>query len=257
LTLGQGEPPRTPAALQAGRQIVTLTNEHPVEVVVRIERTASRADALTAVRASTLSLFRELFPGEALSPGRLAGVTSLTLLVTDLDPAGRLYEKLGDARAFDVLHGYLQAVGESVKREGGAVVKAVGEGMLASFIDPAAAVRVGLTLAGRAVSGAENGLRPRVAVHRGPGMVATINDHLDYFGSTVSQASRLTQRAAGGELVLTQTVASDPEVADVLRSRGPAAPTLRLSSAWRKSGSSNPPESCFEKAPGEPPGLSH
>jgi serine/threonine protein kinase/class 3 adenylate cyclase len=220
LTLGQGEPPRTPAALQAGRQILTLTNEHPVEVVVRVERTASRADALTAVRASTLSLFRELFPGEALSPGRLASVASLTLLVTDLDPAGRLYEKFGDARAFDVLHGYLQAVGESVKRDGGAVVKAVGEGILASFIDPAAAVRVGLVLAGRAISGAESGLRPRVAVHRGPVMVATINDHLDYFGSTVSQASRLTQHSRGGEMVLTQSVASDPEVADVLRLQG-------------------------------------
>jgi eukaryotic-like serine/threonine-protein kinase len=220
LTLGQGVPPKTPASLQAGRQILTLTNEHPVEVVVRVERTASRADALTAVRASTLALFRELFPGDALSPGRLASVTSLTLLVTDLDPAGRLYEKFGDARAFDVLHGYLQAVGESVKREGGAVVKAVGEGILASFIHPAAAVRVGLTLAGRTVSGAEIGLRPRVAVHRGPVMVATINDHLDYFGSTVSQASRLTQRVRDGEMALTNSVASDPEAAEILRSRG-------------------------------------
>ena len=118
-----------------------------------------RSDALTVVRASTLSLFRELFPGEALSPGRLASVTSLTLLVTDLDPEGRLYDQLGDARAFDVLHSYLQAVGENVKREGGAVVKAVGEGVLASFIDSAAAVRVGLELAGRVVSGAKAGLR--------------------------------------------------------------------------------------------------
>ncbi len=219
-TLVPGEPPPAPAALQAGRQILTLTNEHPVEIVVRVERTASRADALTAVRASTLALFRELFPGEALSPGRLASVTSLTLLVTDLDPAGHLYEKFGDARAFDVLHGYLQAVGESVKREGGAVVKAVGEGMLASFIHPAAAVRVGLTLAGRTIAGAGIGLRPRVAVHRGPVMVATINDHLDYFGSTVSQASRLTQRVRGGEMALAPSVASDPEAAEVLRSLG-------------------------------------
>jgi hypothetical protein len=51
-------------------------------------------------------------------------------------------------------------------------------------------------------------------------MVATINDHLDYFGSTVSQASRLTQHSRSGEMVLTQAVASDPEVADVLRSQG-------------------------------------
>jgi class 3 adenylate cyclase len=226
LTLRRGDAPPAPADLQAGRQILTLTNEHPVEIVARVERTVSRSDALTAVRASTSALFRELFPGEALSPGRLASVTSLTLLVTDLDSAGRLYEHLGDARAFDVIHGYLQAAGECVKREGGAVVKAVGEGMLASFIKPAAAVRVGLTLAGRVVTGAEAGLRPRVAVHRGPVMVATINDRLDYFGTTVSQASRLTQRVRGGEMALTQSVASDPEAAEILRSRGLAVEVL-------------------------------
>ena len=134
-------------------------------------------------------------------------------------PAGCTSE-FGDARAFAVLHGYFQAVGEAVQREGGAVVKTVGEGVLASFIDPEAAVRVALELAGGAVHGAEAPLRPRVAVHRGPVLVATINDRLDYFGATVSLASRLTQRVFGGELVLTHAVASDPQVAALLHARG-------------------------------------
>ena len=51
-------------------------------------------------------------------------------------------------------------------------------------------------------------------------MVATINDHLDYFGATVSQASRLPQRVGGGEVVLTHPVASDPQVAALLHARG-------------------------------------
>lgn len=220
LRLARGAAPEAPVPLQAGRQVLTVTNEYPVEVVVRVERTAPRGDALTAARASTLALFRELFPGEALSPGQLVSMAALTLLVTDLDPAGRLYEQFGDARAFGVLHGYLQAVGEAVRREGGAVVKSVGEGVLASFLDPAAAVRVALELAGRTAGGPEAGLRPRVAVHRGPVMVATINDHLDYFGATVSQASRLPQRIRGGQVVLTHPVASDPQVAAVLHAHG-------------------------------------
>ncbi len=218
LTRGAAAP--SPVAMQEGRQVLALTNEHPVEVVVRVERTAPRADALTAARASTLALFRELFPDQALSPGKLAGMAALTLLLTDLDPAGRLYERFGDARAFGVLHGFFQAVGDAVKREGGAVVKTVGEGVLASFIDTEAAVRAALHLAGTTVSGPEAGLRPRVAVHRGPVMVATINDHLDYFGATVSRASRLPQRVHGGEVVLTHPVASDPQVAALLHSRG-------------------------------------
>ena len=220
LHLARGAAPEPPPPLLAGQQVLTVTNEHPVEVVVRVERTAPRADALTAARASTLALFRELFPGEALSPGQLVSMAALSLLVTDLDPAGRLYEQFGDARAFGVMHGYLQAAGAAVKREGGAVVKAVGEGALASFLDPTAAVRVALELAASSVSGPAAGLRPRVAVHRGPVMVATINDHLDDFGATVSQASRLPQRVHGGEVVLTHAVASDPQVAALLHARG-------------------------------------
>ncbi|HVS39057.1 MAG TPA: protein kinase [Gemmataceae bacterium] len=214
LVRGAAAPP--PVALQEGRQRLGLTNEHPVEVVVRVERTAPRADALTAARASTLALFRELFPDQALSPGKLAGMAALTLLLTDLDPADRLYERFGDARAFGVLHGFFQTVGEVVKQDGGAVVKTVSEGALASFIDPESAVRAALRLAGTAVSG----LRPRVAVHRGPVMVATINNHLDYFGATVSRASRLPQRVHGGDVVLTHPVASDPQVAALLHARG-------------------------------------
>src|SRR5205823_4907993 len=85
-----------------------------------------------------------------------------------------------------------------------------------SFIDPTAAVRVALDLAGRSVSD----LRPRVAVHRGPVMAATINGALDYFGSTVSQALRLPQHVRGGEVVLTQSTAADPQVAALLHSCG-------------------------------------
>ena len=147
--------------------------------------------------------------------------------MTDLDPAGQLYEQFGDAEAFGVLHDYLEAAGESVRREGGAVVKSVGEGLLASFLDTAAAVRVALELAGRDVSG----LRPRVAVHHGPVMAATINDRLDYFGSTVSLTLRLTQRVGGGEVVLTLPAASDPEVAALLRQRGLTAEALPDESA--------------------------
>ncbi len=79
-------------------------------------------------------------------------------------------------------------------------------------------------------------MRPRVAVHRGPVMVATINDHLDYFGSTVSQASRLTRLVRGGEMALTQEVASDPEAAELLRSRGLAVEVLPEESSTSSGG---------------------
>ncbi len=210
-----------PTVLRGGRQLLALTNEHAREVLVRVERTAPRDDALTAARASSLALFRELFPGETLSPGQLISVATVTLLVTDLEGSGDLYGELGDARAFGVLHEHFLALEERIRREGGALVKTVGEGVLAAFGETAAAVRVGLDLpALLARREATRDLRLRVGVHRGPAMAATINDHLDYFGSTVSQAARVLELARGGEVVLSQAVAADAEVAALLRARG-------------------------------------
>ena len=51
-------------------------------------------------------------------------------------------------------------------------------------------------------------------------MVATLNDHLDYFGTTVSVATRLTGLVRGGQLVLSRPVAADPRVAAFLEERG-------------------------------------
>ena len=188
---------------------------------MRLERAVQRGDALTAARASALALFRELFPGEALSPGQLISVTTLTFLVTDLVEATQLYRDLGDARAFTVVHEYFRLTQESVVKEGGALVKTVGEGVLAVFSDPAAAVRVAAGLPKLlAKNETTRGLGVRVAAHRGPALAATLNDHLDYFGATLNQAMRLPALVSGGELVLTQALAADPGVAALLQAHG-------------------------------------
>jgi class 3 adenylate cyclase len=236
LRLARGPAPEIIPALQTGRQLLALTNDHPHELVVRVERTANRDDALTAARASTLALFRELFPEEALSPGQLVSVAAMTLLVADLDPSAALYQQLGDARAFGVLHDLIRQAGEAIKREGGAIVKTVGEGLLAAFLDPTAAARVGLELAERVVSGQAAGLRLRVGLHRGPVLAATIDGRLDYFGATVSQTTRLPALVQGGEVVLTQPLATDPSVAALLQERGLTAEVLPDAAAERSAG---------------------
>jgi class 3 adenylate cyclase len=227
LSLPRPPPPELPRVLRAGGQVFALANEHDRELVVRVERAAPRGDALTAARAASLALFRELFPGEVLSPGQLVSVATVTFVVTDLDQAGGLYTELGDARAFGLVHEHFRLLEGRIRRGGGALVKTVGEGVLAAFSDTAAAVETALDLQGLlAASEMTRGLRLRAAVHRGPALAATLNDHLDYFGSTLGQAARILQEARGGEVLLTEAVASDPEVAALLRRRGPEGELL-------------------------------
>jgi eukaryotic-like serine/threonine-protein kinase len=219
IDLGQTAVPSPPRALRAGGQILTIVNPHAQELLVRIERTATRGDALTAARGMAMALFRELFPGELLAPGQLAVVSTVTLLITAIEAAqvDDLYQELGDARAFGVLHEQLQRQGDAIRRGGGSVVKTLGEGVLAAFDEVTAAVKTALALLDQdAPNEASPVLRPRVGVHRGPTLAATLNDQLDYFGTTARQTAGILHYVHAGELVLTHAVAADPEVAALL-----------------------------------------
>jgi class 3 adenylate cyclase len=220
LNLTGGVPAEWPRALRTGSQTLVVTNDSSQELVVRVERTASRDDALSAARAASLALFRELFPSEVLSPGQLVRVATVTLLVTALDQAGHLYQDLGDAKAFALFREHFLRLDECIRREGGALVKTVGEGVLAAFNESAAAVRAGLALQAMPLADGTRNLHVCVGIHRGAAMAATLNGQLDYFGTTVSQVHQLPQLARGGEVILTQAVATDPEVAELLRARG-------------------------------------
>ena len=218
--LRQGPDHNLPRTLQAGGQSIALTNDYDGELVVRVERTAARDDALTAARASALALFRELFPGEVLSSGQLFSVATVTLLVTELDDGQSLYQTLGDARAFALIHEHLRLLDQHIRRAGGALVKTVEAGALAVFHDTASAVAVACELPGLLANHeATRGHGLRVGVHRGSALVATVNDHLDYFGATVNLAVRLPGLAQRGQVILSDAVTADPQVAAWLRLR--------------------------------------
>src|SRR5262249_2701962 len=98
-----GETPQAPPVLRLGGQTLALTNNSTQEVLLRRERPAPRDDALTAARATSLAVFRELFPGEILSADQLVRVATMTFLVTELVEAGQLYAELGDAQTFQLV----------------------------------------------------------------------------------------------------------------------------------------------------------
>gem|GEM_PF-2952987 len=93
-----------------------------------------------AADASALPLFRQLLPREVLSPGQMVSVATVTLLMAQLDCANRLYSTLGDGTAFEIIRTALMACENSVARHGGAVVKTIEEGVIATFGDSNSAV---------------------------------------------------------------------------------------------------------------------
>jgi serine/threonine protein kinase/class 3 adenylate cyclase len=203
--------------LASGSQTIALTNDTEMELVVRVERIAPRTDALTAARAATLALFRELFPSETLSPGQLVQITHTAFLVTEVVNLDDLYRELGDATAFARLHEMFRLLEEITGREGGAVVKTIQGGVLAVFHQTVAAVRAALEVISEVTKHSTiHQLPVRVAVHHGPAFTTTLNQRLDYFGAAVNFAFQLTQFGKAGDVLLSSAVAGELDVAVLL-----------------------------------------
>src|SRR5205085_11711766 len=108
----------------------------------------------------------------------------------------------------------------AVADEDGALVKTMGDAIMAVFRRPAAALRAVLR-AQRELADPPAGRRPLVlkaGVHYGPCIAGNQNERLDYFGSTVNAAARLAGLSEG-DLVLSGVVRDDPEVAELLHGR--------------------------------------
>jgi class 3 adenylate cyclase len=194
---------------------LSVANEGAGERLVIAERTAWADDAATAAEVTSLQAFRDLFGAETLRPGEELRIGSLTIVFTDLRDSTRLYRQIGDAPAFGSVVEHFDVMRDAIAREGGAVVKTIGDAVMASFRRPVAALRAMLD-AQLTLAAPPEGARPlalKVGIHSGPCIAVTLNGRLDYFGSTVNAAARLVGLSRGDDVVLSEAVRADPEVA--------------------------------------------
>jgi class 3 adenylate cyclase len=209
---------------------VAFVNDTGFELAALIEDRTWVRDALTAPEVISLQAFRDLFAEATLRPGDDAGVSQVALLFTDLQGSTALYERVGDAAAYNLVRAHFALLAALVRDHDGAVVKTIGDAVMASFSDPAHAVRAALAMQAEIGSSAHPGrdLVLKVGVHAGPCVVVTLNGRLDYFGSTVNMAARLQGQSTGGDIVLSRVVADDPAVREVLAAMPKRRETIAL-----------------------------
>jgi class 3 adenylate cyclase len=207
------------AAGAAGK--ISFANDADFELAALIEDRTWTRDALTATEVISLQVFRDLFAEATLRPGDDAAVGQIALLFTDLRGSTALYERVGDAAAFNIVREHFAFLGSIVRDHDGAVVKTIGDAVMASFGDPADAVRAALDMQARiagfnSANTADRALAIKLGVHVGSSVMVSLNDRLDYFGSTVNMAARLQGQSTGGDIVLSRAVADDPAVRPLL-----------------------------------------
>lgn len=175
---------------------------------------------LSAARLLTTQTFRDLFRSELIKGTEGIGVRDITLLFTDLKGSTALYERIGDLNAFSLVQQHFEKLTDVTVRHNGAIIKTLGDAIMAAFVTPAEAVAAGLAM--RAETATFNEAQPerdfilKVGLHRGAAIAVTLNDRLDYFGQSVNIAARVEALADGGEICLTREVHDAPGVVRVL-----------------------------------------
>jgi class 3 adenylate cyclase len=200
------------------RSSLTLKNETDAEQLVILERTAWIDQAATAAEVTALQVFRDLFSTEALRPGEQISVGTLTVLFTDLRHSTRLYREIGDATAFGRVMNHFDVLKKAIAERDGAIVKTIGDAVMAVFRDPANAL-VAMLDVQESLANPTDGVMPlelKAGLHTGPCIAVTLNDRLDYFGSTVNLAARLEGLSSGTDVIISRAVFEDAKVKEML-----------------------------------------
>ena len=112
---------------------LALKNDTDAEQLVILERLEWSDQATTAAEVTALQMFRDLFASEALRPGEQISVGTLTVLFTDLRNSTQLYREIGDATAFGRVMSHFDVVKKAIVDHDGAVVKTIGDAVMAVF----------------------------------------------------------------------------------------------------------------------------
>jgi class 3 adenylate cyclase len=200
---------------------LSVENHTDREIALHVERADVGLATVSGADIMTMPEFLDLFATDAPATGVDLTVGALTILFTDLTDTTSLYERIGDSRAFALVEQHFRRAAAIVAAHGGAVVKTMGDAVMASFRAPDAALGAALALVDDTARGlAGEGVALRAGLHAGPCLAVRANDRLDFFGATVNLAARLQTHARGGEVVLVDELLDHPGVAGEVRARG-------------------------------------
>ena len=181
-------------------EVLQVTAEWGGEFTARVERALLAIYHANQEHTWNEALIEEI--EEALDRAGLRSRIEITPAICFLDITGytRLTEERGDEAAAELAARLTPLVQREAERHGGRVVKWLGDGVMFYFREPTGGVVAALEMID-AIAAA--GLPPaHVGLHTGP----VVFQGGDYFGRTVNLAARIGERAAPGQVLVTQEI---------------------------------------------------
>lgn len=240
LTLKDGAVEPNGIALASGPASVTFTNATQRRAaILAVNKPAGMPNFtlvfdpfLSGKRILSTQAFRELYHGQTVGGSAGLGVRDLTVLFTDLKGSTALYERIGDLKAYALVHQHFDTLSRVIQSHHGAIVKTIGDAVMATFSNPVDGLKSSLAMLDAIEQFnsrfSTKEIMLKVGLHRGPSIAVTSNDRLDYFGQTVNVASRVQGLADAEEIYLTQDIFNYPGVQDILKGRSVTPGRARL-----------------------------
>lgn len=199
----------------------TLVNKSSSRITVVVEDRDIGRDSLTLAKALSIQEFRDLFARELLAPGVSVSVETCAIMFTDLTDSTVMYEKTGDAAAYVAVRKHFDLLKEIIAKNRGAIVKTIGDAVMAVFIREADCLKAALDICARrnefaTIFDRVNPNVVKVGIHSGRAVTVNANDKMDYFGRTVNIAARVQGLSIGGDVVMTDVFTKLTECEKVL-----------------------------------------
>ena len=142
----------------------------------------------------------------ASAPPATVSGAPLTILFTDMEGSTTLTQRLGDARAQELLRAHNELIREGLKAHGGHEIKHTGDGIMASFASAShaleCAVAIQKAFASRNDAQPEEPVRVRIGLNAGE----PVAEDEDLFGAAVQLAARVCAHAQPGQILASNVV---------------------------------------------------
>ncbi len=196
---------------------ITFANDGVADEHFKIERVTWSDDALRPGMLLSFQEFRDLFSEEYIGADVKLAVGEQTLLFTDVVGSTAFYAARGDPAAFVEIKRHFDEVFEIVTRNRGAVVKTIGDAVMATFVNPVDAVRASQQIhKAFHPERADTPIRLRISLNTGPCIAVRLNSNADFFGGTVNIAAKLQALAEGYQIAMSETTYRSSGVAEFL-----------------------------------------
>ncbi len=225
------EHPEGTAIAAATSAKVVFHNDGTVPEEFTIEESKWKDHALRAAHLLSFQEFRDLFSEDYIGADVRLGVGEQTVLFTDVVGSTAFYAAKGDPGAFVEIKKHFDEVFAIVGNCRGAVVKTIGDAVMATFTNPIDAVRASHQIHKAFHPAREDTpIRLRISLNTGPCIAVRLNSNADFFGGTVNVAAKLQALAEGYQIAMSDVTYNATGVAEYLAGEGAKLDELQYAS---------------------------